>query len=53
MYDRTRWEPYDARDGAFAYFAELTPIAQVGHSILIYRIDRDDADRLARRWAGR
>ena len=42
-----RGAPFDARRGAFAYFAELRPIARVGHSILIYRIDEADADRLA------
>ena len=53
VYDRTRWEPYDAKQGAFAYFADLVPIDQVGHSILIYRIDREEAERLAGRWARR
>jgi hypothetical protein len=34
---------------AFSYFRELTPIARVGHSILVYRVTPRDIERLARR----
>jgi len=51
VYDRTAWAPFDAKPGAFAYFADLAPIAQVGHSILIYRVNRTDAAKLAAKWA--
>ena len=51
------WRParrsagWDARSdeqkrGAFSYFAELTPIAKVGHSIFLYELTRDQCDRI-------
>ena len=35
---------------AFSYFQTLKPIARIGHSILIYRVDEADAARLSRLW---
>jgi 4-amino-4-deoxy-L-arabinose transferase-like glycosyltransferase len=52
VYDRSRWEPYDARKHAFSYFQDLTPIKQVGYSIFIYRLSEADANRLAPLWLG-
>lgn len=52
--DDTRlWAPYEAGEDAFAYFAELTPIATIGHSIFIYRVTPEDAALLARHWKPR
>lgn len=48
------WSPaWDARKpGAFAYFSELTPIANVGHSILVYELTQADCDRINPRLIG-
>ncbi len=42
------WPPaWDARKiGAFGYFAELTPIAKVGHSIFLYELTQEQCDRI-------
>ncbi|MGE3822438.1 MAG: hypothetical protein AB7I30_23735, partial [Isosphaeraceae bacterium] len=45
-----RWAPYQAWFGAFAYFDRLKPIAKVGHSIWIYRVTAEDAERLSEVW---
>ena len=45
-----RWAPYDAKEGAFAYFHDLEPIDRIGYSIFIYRLDAAAAARLAPRW---
>ena len=45
-----RWAPYDAGENAFSYFQPLKPIAQVGHSIFLYRVTAADAARLAPLW---
>ena len=50
VYDSSRWGPWEAWFDAFAYFRTLEPIARIGHSILIYRVDEADAARLSRRW---
>jgi hypothetical protein len=47
---------WDARSdkqerGAFSYFADLTPIARVGHSIFVYELSQEDCDRLNPRLA--
>ncbi len=41
----TREDPY-RRKHTFDYFRALTPIANIGHSILIYRLTDDQAGRL-------
>lgn len=38
------------KEDAFGYFRELTPIARVGHSIFIYRVDDAASRRLAHHW---
>src|SRR3712207_6881478 len=38
-------------DGAFGYFARLTPIERIGGSIFLYRVSPDDAERLAPLWS--
>jgi hypothetical protein len=40
-----RWAPHQVWSG-FGYFLALTPIAHVGHSILIYRVTPEDSARL-------
>jgi 4-amino-4-deoxy-L-arabinose transferase-like glycosyltransferase len=45
-----RWAPRSAWFDAFSYFQELTPVDQVGHSILIYRVTPEQAERLSRHW---
>ena len=46
------WAPaWDAHKGAFGYFAELTPVAKVGHSIFVYDLTQADCDRLNPRFA--
>jgi hypothetical protein len=52
VYDNTRELPFSAGIDAFGYFRTLTPIAQVGHSILVYRVTAADAARLAPLWDG-
>lgn len=47
------WLPRSAWFHAFSYFGEFKPIAQVGHSILIYRISPEDAAQIALRWEER
>jgi hypothetical protein len=51
VYDNDRLLPYPAWIGAYRYFGSLTPIARVGGSILIYRLDAADAARLAQLWS--
>jgi 4-amino-4-deoxy-L-arabinose transferase-like glycosyltransferase len=59
VYLPDRWAPLSAKTaedvagnqyGAFDYFAELEPIDQVGYSIFLYRVDAEDAKRLAPLW---
>jgi hypothetical protein len=50
VYDSSRWGPWEVWIDAFAYFQTLEPIARIGHSILIYRVDEAEAARLSRRW---
>lgn len=45
-----QWAPYEAGEGAYAYFQDLEPIDRIGYSIFIYRLDAAAAARLARRW---
>jgi len=42
---------WNARGPAFSYFAELTPIAKVGHSIFVYDLTQDQCDRINPRFA--
>jgi hypothetical protein len=48
MYDPGGWQPgWNAwKLGAFGYFAELTPVANVGHSIFIYDVTEADCARI-------
>jgi hypothetical protein len=48
-----RFAPFEAGMDAFGYFRELTPFGHVGHSILLYRITPEQADRLARHWSAK
>ncbi len=41
---------WDAREDAFGYFRELTPVAKVGYSISVYDVTADDCARLAGHW---
>jgi hypothetical protein len=50
VYDNARWAPYEAGFNAFSYFAGLRPIASVGGSIFVYRVNAADAARLAPLW---
>ncbi len=51
VYDSDGWLPAaNAWIGAFSYFQKLRPVANVGHSILIYRVSTADAARLAPIW---
>lgn len=43
VYDVSRWAPYDGKEGAFDYFLKTEPIAKIGWSIFIYRIDENTA----------
>ena len=40
------WNAY--KPYAFGYFRQFTPIARIGHSILVYRVTPRDSARLAR-----
>ena len=49
---QTAWMPsWNARQDAFAYFRELTPVERVGHSIYVYEVTAEDCGRLAPLWA--
>ena len=37
---------WNARDGAYDYFRELTPFHRIGHSILLFRVTEAQAARL-------
>ena len=50
VYDSGHWAPWSAREFAFAYFQDLTPVERVGYSIFVYRLTDEDAERLAARW---
>ncbi len=50
VYDADRQAPYQAWFHAFSYFGRLRPVAKIGYSIWIYRVDRDDAARLSEMW---
>jgi len=50
VYDSSRWRPWEVWIDAFAYFRTLEPIARIGHSILIYRVDEAEAARISRSW---
>ena len=39
-------------DDGFRYFRGLTPFARIGHSILLFRVTQEQADRVNSRWAG-
>jgi poly(3-hydroxybutyrate) depolymerase len=41
-------DPYHLKEEKYHYFSHLTPIARVGASIVVYRITREDADRVRR-----
>ncbi|AGA29825.1 ArnT family glycosyltransferase [Singulisphaera acidiphila] len=45
-----RWMPRSVWAEGFSYFQELKPIDQIGHSILLYRVTPDQAERLSRHW---
>lgn len=42
-----RWAPRSVWEEGFSYFQDLKPIDQIGHSILIYRVTPDQAERLS------
>ena len=46
VYDASRWAPYQADQSAFDYFLKAKPIAKIGWSIFIYRLDEQQADAL-------
>jgi hypothetical protein len=48
--DPGRWAPLSAEQNAFSYFQLFTPIDQVGHSIYLYRLTPENAERLAKLW---
>jgi hypothetical protein len=43
VYNASRWAPYDAKEAAFDYFLKTRPIAKIGWSIFIYKIDEPTA----------
>jgi hypothetical protein len=50
---QTAWmAQWSAKEDAFAYFRELTPVKRVGHSIYVYEVTAEDCGRLAPLWAG-
>ncbi len=46
VYDPARWAPYSAEKGAFDYFLKAEPIAKIGWSIFVYRLDQAQANQL-------
>ncbi len=41
------WQPaWNAIEPAFDYFAELTPVARMGHSIYVYDVTQEQCDRI-------
>jgi hypothetical protein len=47
LYDYGDWQPgWNAGKGAFGYFAGLTPVAKVGHSIFVYDVTEADCARI-------
>ena len=46
VYDSYRWAPYDGKEAAFDYFLKTRPIAKIGWSIFIYKIDGPTAAML-------
>ncbi len=41
---------WEADEHAFGYFRQWKPIARIGHSILIYRVTQEQADRFNFQW---
>ncbi len=53
LYDpdpRAIYPAWRANKDAFSYFRNLKPIDNIGHSILIFRVSKHDAQRLAYLW---
>jgi hypothetical protein len=50
VYEKDQLGTFSARTDAFGYFRTLVPIAQVGHSIFVYRLSEADVTRLGRLW---
>lgn len=48
VWDGDRWNPWSVWFGAFRYFDALTPVARIGHSIDVYRVSPDEAERLSK-----
>ena len=46
VYDPARWEPYPAELSAFDYFLKAKPVAKIGWSIFVYRLDESQAAML-------
>ncbi|MFM7128216.1 MAG: ArnT family glycosyltransferase, partial [bacterium] len=46
VYDSSRWAPYDGKESAFDYFLKTKPVAKIGWSIFIYKIDEPTAAML-------
>lgn len=42
---------FDDRRGGFSYFRDLKPFHKIGYSIFLYRVTKEDSDRLAWVWA--
>ena len=43
VYDASRWAPFQADQSAFDYFLKAEPIAKIGWSIFVYRLDEQKA----------
>ncbi len=46
VYDPARWEPYSAELSAFDFFLKAEPVAKIGWSIFVYRLDEAQAAAL-------
>ncbi len=45
------WRYFSVSYDAYSYFQLFEPIAEIGHSILIFRLDSSDIERLKSTWA--
>lgn len=46
VYDASRWAPFQADKRAFDYFLKARPVAKIGWSIFIYKLDESTAKEL-------
>ena len=46
VYDVSRWAPFQADQAAFDYFLKVKPVAKIGWSIFVYKLDEQQANLL-------